>query len=70
MGGNSSSEVGVTRHGAAAFHAYSRETGILSELLNEERAANHTELSEDGSTNSCASRVKFARMFSCAIGSP
>jgi hypothetical protein len=52
LGGNSSSEVGVTPHGAAAFHAYARETGIISELLIEERAANHAEIYENGWTNS------------------
>ena len=52
LGGNSSSEVGVTPHGAAAFHAYGRETGILSEALIEERARNHAEIYENGWTNS------------------
>lgn len=52
LGGNSSSEVRVTPHGAAAFHAYARETGIVSELLIEERAANHEEIFENGWTNS------------------
>ena len=52
LGGNSSSEVGVTPHGAAAFHAYARETGIISEVLIEERARNHAEIYENGWTNS------------------
>lgn len=52
FGGNSSSEVRVTPHGAAAFHAYARETGILSELLIEERARNHETIFENGWTNS------------------
>jgi hypothetical protein len=52
FGGNSSSEVRVTPHGAAAFHAYARETGILSELLIEERATNHETIFENGWTNS------------------
>lgn len=52
LGGNSSSEVRVTPHGAAAFHAYARETGIVSELLIEERAANHEAIFENGWTNS------------------
>jgi hypothetical protein len=52
LGGNSSSEIGVTPHGAAAFHAYARETGILSEALIEERARNHAEIYENGWTNS------------------
>ncbi len=52
LGGNSSSEIRVTAHGAAAFHAYGRETGILSELLIEERAVNHEAIFENGWTNS------------------
>lgn len=52
LGGNSSSEIRVTPHGAAAFHAYARETGILSELLIEERAQNHETIFENGWTNS------------------
>jgi len=52
FGGNSSSEIRVTPHGACAFHAYARETGIISELLIAERAANHEEIFENGWTNS------------------
>jgi hypothetical protein len=52
FGGNSSSEVRVTVHGAAAFHHYARETGIISEALIEERARNHEEIFENGWTNS------------------
>ncbi len=52
FGGNSSSEVRVTPHGAAAFHAYARETGIISELLIEERSRNHETIFENGWTNS------------------
>lgn len=52
LGGNSSSEIRVTPHGAAAFHAYARETGIISELLIQERAQNHEEIFENGWTNS------------------
>ncbi|AIQ20469.1 hypothetical protein H70357_30020 [Paenibacillus sp. FSL H7-0357] len=52
LGGNSSSEIRVTPHGAAQFHAYARETGIISELLVEERAANHEPIRENGWTNS------------------
>ncbi|WP_245954661.1 FAD-dependent oxidoreductase [Fontibacillus phaseoli] len=52
FGGNSSSEIRVTPHGAAAFHAYARETGLISELLIEERAANHETIRENGWTNS------------------
>src|SRR5687767_8620207 len=43
LGGNASSEIRVTVHGAGQFHNYARETGILSELLIEERARNHEE---------------------------
>lgn len=52
FGGNSSSEIRVTPHGACAFHAYARETGIISELLIEERAQNHEAIFENGWTNS------------------
>lgn len=52
LGGTSSSEVRVPPHGAAAFHAYARETGILGELLAEERAKNHETIAENGWTNS------------------
>ncbi len=52
FGGNSSSEIGVTPHGTAAFHGYARETGIISELLIEERSKNHAEIYENGWTNS------------------
>ena len=52
LGGNSSSEIRVTPHGAAAFHHYGRETGIISELLEEERRRNHQEIFENGWTNS------------------
>ncbi|MDR6550786.1 FAD-dependent oxidoreductase [Paenibacillus qinlingensis] len=59
FGGNSSSEIRVTPHGAAAFHAYARETGILSELLIEERARNHEEILENGWTNSVWDMVMY-----------
>ena len=52
LGGNSSSEVRVTPHGAGQHHPYGRETGIISELLIEERAMNHAEIFENGWTNS------------------
>jgi hypothetical protein len=52
LGGNSSSEVRVTPHGSAQHHPYGRETGIISELLIEERAINHAEIFENGWTNS------------------
>ncbi|GAA4972100.1 FAD-dependent oxidoreductase [Pseudonocardia tropica] len=52
LGGNSSSEIRVTPHGAAAFHGYARETGIIGEALCEERARNHEPITENGWTNS------------------
>lgn len=52
FGGNSSSEVRVTPHGAAANNSYARETGIISELLIEERMRNHETIKENGWTNS------------------
>ncbi|GAA4295228.1 FAD-dependent oxidoreductase [Aestuariibaculum suncheonense] len=59
FGGNCSSEIGVTIHGAAAFHAYARETGIISELLIEERAINHAEIYENGWINSVWDMVMY-----------
>jgi len=59
LGGNSSSEIRVTPHGAAAFHAYARETGIISELLIKERALNHEEIFENGWTNSVWDMVQY-----------
>lgn len=59
LGGNASSEVRVTIHGAAAFHAYARETGIISEVLIEERAQNHEEVNENGWTNSVFDQVLY-----------
>lgn len=52
LGGNSSSEIRVTPHGAAAFHGYARETGIISEALIEDRVRNHAKIEENGWTNS------------------
>ena len=52
LGGNSSSEIRVVPHGATVYHGYARETGILSELLIEERARNHEPIFENGWTNS------------------
>lgn len=59
FGGNSSSEVRVTPHGAAAFHVYAKETGIISELLIEERARNHEPVFENGWTNSVWDMVMY-----------
>ncbi len=66
FGGNSSSEIRVTTHGSAAFHAYSRETGIVSELLIEERANNHEDINENGWTNS----VWDMTMYDMAMNTP
>jgi len=52
LGGNSSSEIGVTPHGAASHHHYGRETGIISEAIIQERAINHERVTENGWTNS------------------
>lgn len=66
FGGNSSSEIRVTPHGAAAFHAYARETGIISELLIAERAVNHEKIIENGWTNSVWDMV----MYDMAVTTP
>ncbi|WP_420114823.1 FAD-dependent oxidoreductase [Pseudactinotalea sp.] len=52
LGGNSSSEVRVVPRGAANYHAYARETGIIGDLLERERLLNHEEIFENGFTNS------------------
>ena len=59
LGGNASSEIRVTVHGAGQFHNYARETGILSEILIEERARNHEEINENGWTNSVFDQVLY-----------
>lgn len=41
LGGNSSSEIRVGPLGSASFNSWTRETGILDELLIEERSRNH-----------------------------
>jgi hypothetical protein len=66
LGGNSSSEIRVTPHGAANFHAYARETGIISEALIEERSQNHQEVFENGWTNSVWDTV----LYDIAIRTP
>jgi hypothetical protein len=66
FGGNSSSEIRVTPHGAANFHAYARETGIISELLIAERAVNHEQIRENGWTNSVWDMV----MYDMAVQTP
>jgi hypothetical protein len=62
FGGNSSSEIRVTPHGAAQFHGYARETGIISEFLIEERARNHERIFENGWTNSIWDLVLYDRV--------
>ncbi len=52
FGGNSSSEIRVSPCGAATFHGYARETGLISEWLIEERARNHEPVIENGWINS------------------
>lgn len=60
FGGNSSSEIRVPPQGAASFHAYARETGIISELLIEERARNHEASTHDnGWINSVWDMVQY-----------
>ncbi len=66
FGGNSSSEIRVAIHGAAAFHGYARETGILSELLIEERRQNHADIFTSGWTNS----VWDMTMYDLAMNTP
>ena len=39
LGGNSSSEIRVTPHGAGCHHPYGAETGIVGEVTYAERAA-------------------------------
>ncbi|GGX09097.1 FAD-dependent oxidoreductase [Streptomyces noursei] len=51
LGGNSSSEVRVVPAGTAHFSAWARETGIVEELLLEDRATNHAQFWEGGLTN-------------------
>lgn len=52
LGGVSSSEMRVTVHGSACHHAYGRETGIVSEMIIDERTRNHETINENGWTNS------------------
>ena len=66
FGGNSSSEVRVVPHGATVYHGYARETGIISELLIEERARNHEPIFENGWTNSVWDMV----MYDMALNTP
>lgn len=52
LGGNSSSEIRVTPHGAGRVHPYGAETGIVAEALLAERQRCHVEPMENGWTNS------------------
>lgn len=52
LGGNASSEVRVTIHGAGCHHYGARETGIIGEAMSAERRANHLYPIENGWTNS------------------
>lgn len=51
FGGNSSSEIKVKPLGPDRFHAFARSTGIISELLIEERANNHVKYMGDNGFN-------------------
>ncbi|MGO4270607.1 FAD-dependent oxidoreductase, partial [Paenibacillus sp. TAF58] len=59
FGGNSSSEIRVFPQGAANYNAYARETGIIAELLNEERAVNHEPNQTNGRTKDIGKPVSF-----------
>lgn len=51
LGGNSSSEVRVQSRGAATYHAYAREGGIMQEIWTQERNQNHKDVFENGWAN-------------------
>lgn len=59
LGGNASSEIRVTIHGCGQHHAYGREHGIISEILERERATNHETINENGWTNSVLDMVLY-----------
>ena len=59
LGGVASSEMRVTVHGSACHHAYARETGIIHEILEAERASNHEAINENGWTNSVIDMVLY-----------
>ncbi len=52
FGGNSSSEVRVVPYGCAQSHMWTCETGIVNDMLLEDRASNHEHLFTHGITNS------------------
>lgn len=66
LGGNASSEVRVTIHGAACHHSHCRETGIIGEALNAERRTNHIYPIENGWTNS----VHDMALYNMAVSEP
>ncbi len=51
FGGNSSSEIRVVPLGSSNTQAWGRETGIIEEILLEDRATNHAHLFDHGITN-------------------
>ena len=59
LGGVASSEMRVTVHGAAHHQSYARESGIIGEMLSEERARNHEPINENGWTNSAFDMVLY-----------
>ena len=48
LGGNASSEIRVTPHGAGCHHVWARETGLIAEIQWEERFRNHEPVVHDG----------------------
>ena len=64
FGGNSFSEIRVFSQEAANFHAYARETGIISEQLIEERAVNHEPNQDNGRTNSVWDMLLYDKVIS------
>ena len=60
LGGNASSEIRVTPHGAGLHHVWGRETGLIAEILSEERFRNHeTRDTEGGWNNSVFDQVLY-----------
>lgn len=66
LGGNASSEIRVTVHGAACHHTHCRETGIVGEALQAERRTNHLYPIENGWTNS----VHDMALYNMAVSEP
>ena len=60
LGGNASSEIRVTPHGAGLHHVWGRETGLIAEILSEERYRNHEpNLNDGGWINSVVDQVLY-----------